>query len=45
MVRVTREFADRVADVARLLKDDEIPDEVLHRLTGLGVDLVPPGGD
>jgi GAF domain-containing protein len=43
MVRVTREFADRVADVARLLKDDEVPDEVLQRLTALGVELVPGG--
>jgi hypothetical protein len=36
MVRVTREFADRVAGVARLLDDDEIPDEVLQRLAALG---------
>jgi GAF domain-containing protein len=43
MVTVTRQFADRVADVARLLKEDDIPDEVLRRLTGLGVELVPGG--
>jgi hypothetical protein len=43
MVEVTREFADRVADVARLVKDDEVPDEVLQRLTALGVELVPGG--
>ena len=41
MVRVSREFADRVADVARLLKEDEVQDEVLRRLTSLGVELVP----
>jgi GAF domain-containing protein len=43
MVKVTREFADRVADVAQLLKDDEVPDEVLQRLTALGIELVPGG--
>ena len=32
MMRVTREFADRVAEVAQLLKEDEFPDETLHRL-------------
>lgn len=41
MVRVSREFADHIADVARLLKEDEVQDEVLRRLTSLGVDLVP----
>jgi len=43
MVEVTREFADRVAEVAQLLTDDEFPDDVLHRLTGLGTELVPGG--
>ena len=43
MVRVTPEFAESLADAARLLKDDEVPDEVLHRLTALGVELVPGG--
>jgi len=41
MVSVSREFADHVADVARLLKEDEVQDEVLRRLTSLGVELVP----
>jgi GAF domain-containing protein len=43
MITVTREFADRVADVARLLEGDEIPDEALHRLTSLAAELVPGG--
>lgn len=43
MVRVTREIADRVADVAQLLKEDDVPDEALRRLTGLGVELIPGG--
>ncbi len=43
MVTVTREFADRVADVAQLLTEDEVPDEALRRLTELGVELVPGG--
>jgi GAF domain-containing protein len=41
MVVVSREFADRVADVARLLEAKEAEDEVLRRLTGLGAELVP----
>jgi GAF domain-containing protein len=41
MVAVTREFADRIADVAALLEEDEVPDAVLGRLTDLGVELVP----
>jgi hypothetical protein len=45
MVEVTREFADRVAEVAQLLTDDEFPDDVLHRLTGLATELeLVPGG-
>ncbi len=43
MITVTREFADRVADVAQLLESDEVPDEALHRLTELGAELVPGG--
>ncbi|MDQ2812927.1 MAG: GAF and ANTAR domain-containing protein [Actinomycetota bacterium] len=43
MVTVTREFADRIADVAQLLEADEVPDEALRRLTGMGVELVPGG--
>lgn len=43
MVAVTREFADRVAEVARLLEADEIEDGALRRLTRLGVELVPGG--
>jgi GAF domain-containing protein len=41
MVAVTRDFADRLAEVARLLKEDEVADETLRRLTGLGTELVP----
>jgi hypothetical protein len=43
MVAVTRELADRVAEVARLIQEDEIADETLRRVTGLGVELVPGG--
>jgi hypothetical protein len=41
MVAVTRDFADRLAEVARLLKEDEVADETLRRLTDLGPALVP----
>lgn len=41
MMTVTRVFADHVAEVARLLKDEEVPGETLRRLTGLGARLVP----
>lgn len=41
MVTVTRDFADRLAEVARLLKEDEVADETLRRLTSLGPALVP----
>lgn len=44
MVTVTRDFADRIAEVAQLLKEDEVPDDALRRLTSLGAALVP-GGD
>lgn len=43
MITMTREFADQVADVARLLEGDEVPDEALHRLTALAAGLVPGG--
>jgi GAF domain-containing protein len=43
MITVTREFADRVADVAQLLEGDEVPDEALRRLTALEAELVPGG--
>ena len=43
MITMTREFAERVADVAQLLERDEIPDEALHRLTALAAELVPGG--
>ena len=41
MVTVTREFADRISEVAQLLKADEVPDEALLRLTRTAVDMVP----
>jgi GAF domain-containing protein len=41
MVRVTRDLADRIAEVARLLKDGEAEPAVLHRVTALGAELVP----
>jgi GAF domain-containing protein len=43
MVAVTRELADRIAEVAEMLAADEVEDETLHRLTGLGAELVPGG--
>jgi GAF domain-containing protein len=43
MVTVARDFADRLADVARLLDQDDVQDDTLRRLTGLGVELVPGG--
>jgi GAF domain-containing protein len=42
-MEVSQDFADRVADVARLLETQEAEDEVLQRLTGLGAGLVPGG--
>ncbi len=41
MVTVTREFADRVAEVAQLLESDDSGDESLRRLTTLAVELIP----
>ncbi len=43
MIAVTREFADRVAEVAELLEADEVQDDALHRLTTLAAELVPGG--
>jgi GAF domain-containing protein len=43
MITVTREFADRVAEVAQLLEADDLPDDGLHRLTTLAAELVPGG--
>lgn len=40
---VTRDLADRIAEVAELLEAEEIQDEALRRLTGLGAELVPGG--
>ena len=40
-MKVTREFADRIADAARLLEEDEVADNTLRRLTELAVELVP----
>lgn len=44
MVTVTREFAERIAEVARLLERDELPGEALQRLAALGADLFPGSG-
>jgi GAF domain-containing protein len=43
MMAVTRDFADHVAEIAQLLNEDEIPDDALSRLTGLGAALIPGG--
>jgi GAF domain-containing protein len=43
MVTVTGDFADRLADVARLLDEDEVQDDTVRRLTGLVVELFPGG--
>lgn len=40
-VEVTQALAERIADVARLLEDDDCDDAPLRRLSELGVDLVP----
>jgi GAF domain-containing protein len=41
MVEVTQALAERIAEVARLLDDDDDSEPGLHRLTSLGVALVP----
>ena len=43
VVAVSREFADRLADVTKLLDAGEATDEALQRLTSLGVQLIPGG--
>jgi GAF domain-containing protein len=41
MVQVTQAFAERIAEVALLLENDDEDGSVLLRLPGLGVELVP----
>lgn len=41
MVRVTRQLAERIADLARLLLDDEGSDAPLQGLTDLALELIP----
>jgi len=41
MVRVTRQLAERIAELARLLLDDEGTDVPLQQLTGLAVEVIP----
>jgi transcriptional regulator with GAF, ATPase, and Fis domain len=41
MVRLTRQHAERVAELARLLLDDEVSDTPLHELTTLALELIP----
>lgn len=41
MMEVTRELAERISEVARLLQDDDEGDAPLLRLAELGVELVP----
>jgi hypothetical protein len=41
MVRITRELAERIAELARLLLDDESSDAPLQQLTDLSLDLIP----
>jgi GAF domain-containing protein len=41
VVRVTRQLAERIADLARLLLDDEGSDAPLHELTELAMELIP----
>lgn len=43
MVKVTRALADQIAEVSRLLDNDDDSDATLLRLTRLAVDLVPGG--
>ncbi|HXW44915.1 MAG TPA: GAF and ANTAR domain-containing protein [Streptosporangiaceae bacterium] len=41
MVRLTRQLAERVAELARLMLDDEGSDTPLHELTTLALELIP----
>jgi transcriptional regulator with GAF, ATPase, and Fis domain len=41
MVRITRQLAERIADLARLLLDDDATDAPLDQLTQLTLELIP----
>jgi hypothetical protein len=41
MVRVTRQLAERIADLAQLLLDDEASDGPVEQLTALALELIP----
>jgi GAF domain-containing protein len=41
MVRVTRQLAERIADLAQLLLDDDASDGPLDQLTALALELIP----
>jgi GAF domain-containing protein len=41
MVRITRQLAERIAELARLLLDDESSDAPLQQLTDLALELIP----
>ena len=41
MVRITRQLAERIADLARLLLDDDETDTPLEQLTQLTLELIP----
>jgi GAF domain-containing protein len=41
MVRITRQLAERIAELARLLLDDENTDAPLRELTDLALELIP----
>lgn len=41
MVTVTRDLAEQIAEVAKLLEVSELPEESLQRLTELGAGLIP----
>ena len=41
MVRVTRQLAERIADLAKLLLDDDGTDVPLQQLTELAIQLIP----
>ena len=43
MAEMTRALADQIADITRLLDDDDDSDVTLRRLTGLAVELIPGG--
>jgi transcriptional regulator with GAF, ATPase, and Fis domain len=41
MIRITRQLAERIADLARLLLDDEDMEATLRQLSDLALDLIP----